>query len=160
MTAPVPNRQSPMAEVKKGLMSIGSFSMDQNFLQNQTVKGKIKCGGWLFDCSLFSFSNLRSNYPSVYVRLKPSLDEDNEEGKPQTDDKKVWDIKKLGASDAIVERGVLRKVEGKSSFNIDQVFDESAQTPLLYKSIARSMVHSVLGGKNATLFAYGQTGAG
>lgn len=42
MTASVPNRHSPMGEVKKGVMNMvnmGSFVVDQNFLQNQTIKG-------------------------------------------------------------------------------------------------------------------------
>ena len=39
MTASVPNRHSPMAEVKNSVSNMGSFVVDQNFLQNQTIKG-------------------------------------------------------------------------------------------------------------------------
>jgi Kinesin motor domain len=95
------------------------------------------------------------------VRLRPSLDDDDDDdGKKRKDDKGAWDVKKSGAQDSIVERGVLRKVEGKNYFNVDQVFDENAHTSFLYKNIARSMVHTVLNGKHATIFMYGQTGAG
>ena len=69
-------------------------------------------------------------------------------------------MKKSGALDTLVENGVVRRAEGKSVFSFDQVFDEDAKTPLLYKSIARSMVHSVIAGKNATIFAYGGSGSG
>jgi len=39
MTAPVPNRHSPMAEVKKGVANAEAFTVDHNFLKNQSVKG-------------------------------------------------------------------------------------------------------------------------
>ena len=39
MTASVPNRHSPKAEVKNSVANMGSFVVDQNFLQNQTIKG-------------------------------------------------------------------------------------------------------------------------
>ncbi len=38
MTAPVPNRQSPITTVKSSV-SVGSFVVDPNFLQAQTIKG-------------------------------------------------------------------------------------------------------------------------
>ena len=65
-----------------------------------------------------------------------------------------------GAMVTMTQKGTARKVEGKTMFHFDQVFDEESQTPLIYKSIARPMVQSVLDGKHATIFAYGQTGAG
>jgi Kinesin motor domain len=101
-----------------------------------------------------------ASFVIVFVRLKPSLDEEEDGKKKIKDEKGAWDVKKMGGNDTIVERGVLLKVDGKNSFSVDQVFDEYAQTPFLYKNIARSMVHSVLSGKNATIFAYGETGAG
>ena len=59
-----------------------------------------------------------------------------------------------------MQKGVARKVDGRTLFNFDLVFDEDTPTPFLYKSVAREMVHTVLNGKHATIFAYGQTGSG
>jgi len=97
----------------------------------------------------------------VFVRLRPTPeDEENDKKKSSKDEKGGWDVKKMGSHDCIVERGVLRKADGRTSFNVDQIFDEYASTPFLYKHIARAMVHTVLGGKHATIFAYGETGSG
>jgi hypothetical protein len=50
MTASVPNRHSPMAEVKNSVSNMGSFVVDQNFLQNQTIKGMSSQQGWIQIC--------------------------------------------------------------------------------------------------------------
>eukprot|EP00934_Nitzschia_sp_Nitz4_P004306 Nitzschia sp. Nitz4//scaffold57_size113557//37246//40205//NITZ4_003987-RA/size113557-augustus-gene-0.169-mRNA-1//1//CDS//3329554834//4296//frame0 len=138
MTAPIPSSASPGQTLKK-TGDVGAFAIDQKFLDSQTIK--------------------------VYVRLKPPPEEEAEspedkKKKPKVDYKKVWDVKKSGVVESLVQKGVARKVEGRSLFHFDQVFEEMAQTPLLYKCFARSMVHTVLNGKHATIFAYGQTGSG
>jgi hypothetical protein len=61
--------------------------------------------------------------------------------------------------DTRMQRGTARKVEGRTVFHFDSIFDEQTQTPLVYMSIARPMVQSVLDGKHTTIFA-GQTGSG
>lgn len=43
-----------------------------------------------------------------------------------------------------MQKGITLKVEGKTLFHFDEVFDEDTKTPLVYKSIARGMVKSVL----------------
>jgi hypothetical protein len=75
-------------------------------------------------------------------------------------DRRAWSIEKAGNMYALVQKGAARKVDGRTIFHFDQVFDEDTKTPLLYKSIARPMVKNVLNGKHATIFAYGQTGSG
>jgi len=70
-----------------------------------------------------------------------------------------WIVDKTGATTALIQKG-LRKVEDRTIFHFDQIFDEDAKTPLVYKNIARPMVRAVLNGKHATIFAYGQTGSG
>jgi hypothetical protein len=99
---------------------------------------------------------------AVYVRLKPPEEDSGGDHahKKTRDSKRAWNIQKTGALDTLVQKGTARKVEGRTVFHFDQVFDEDAKTPLLYKSIARSMVHTVMDGKHATIFAYGQTGSG
>lgn len=94
------------------------------------------------------------------MRLKPQPENDAEQSKRgKKSEKKTWSVQKSGAVESLSQKGV-RKVEGKTVFNFDQVFEEEAQTPLIYKSMARAMVHTVLNGKHATIFAYGQTGSG
>lgn len=72
----------------------------------------------------------------------------------------AWSIKNVGKMESLIQTGCTRKVEGRTVFHFDQVFDEKTQTPLVYQSIARHMVPAVLKGKHATIFAYGQTGSG
>jgi len=99
----------------------------------------------------------------VAVRIRPL--NTSSESAPKDDNKKskekrAWTVEKTGAMDTLVQKGITRKVDGKSVFHFDSVFDEDSKTPLVYKSIARGMVKGVLSGKHATLFAYGQTGSG
>ena len=73
---------------------------------------------------------------------------------------KAWGIEFDGKMASMIQTGMTRKVEGRSVFHLDRVFDEETQTPLVYEGIAKHMVPAVLNGKHATMFAYGQTGAG
>lgn len=98
----------------------------------------------------------------VAVRLRPLL-EDSEvpkEKRRKNQDKRAWKIEKMGSMDTLIQKGYARKVEGRTVFHFDQVFDEDIKTPLLYKSIARPMVREFLNGKHASIFTYGQTGSG
>lgn len=61
---------------------------------------------------------------------------------------------------SMIQTGMTRKIEGRSVFHLDRVFDEETQTAKVYEGIAKHMVPTVLNGKHATMFAYGQTGAG
>ena len=40
----------------------------------------------------------------------------------------------------MIQTGMTRKVEGRSVFHLDRVFDEETQTPLVYEGIAKHMV--------------------
>jgi hypothetical protein len=98
----------------------------------------------------------------VAVRLRPLLEDPEKENKKKNKkgDKQAWNLDKTGGMDTMIQKGTARKVEGRTVFHFDSIFDEQTQTPLVYKSIARPMVQSVLDGKHATIFAYGQTGSG
>lgn len=98
----------------------------------------------------------------VAVRFRPlSIDpEAPKEFKKKNGEKRAWNTADAGSMVSLTQNTYGRKVEGRSVFHFDQVFDEAAQTPLVYKSIARPMVHAALNGKHATIFAYGQTGSG
>ena len=101
-------------------------------------------------------------YEIVAVRLRPLL-EDSEvpkEKRRKNQDKRALKIEKMGSMDTLIQKGYARKVEGRTVFHFDQVFDEDIKTPLLYKSIARPMVREFLNGKHASIFTYGQTGSG
>ena len=83
----------------------------------------------------------------VAVRIRPlntisesSPNNDNEKSKEKT----AWALEKSGAMDTLVQKGMTLKVDGKSVFRFDSVFDEDTQTPLVYKSMARGMVKTVL----------------
>lgn len=78
----------------------------------------------------------------------------------KTTDKRAWSLHRGGAGTTLSQKGTARKVEGKTLFQFDQIFDEDTLTPLLHQSITRPMVKSVLSGQHATVFAYGQTGSG
>jgi hypothetical protein len=72
----------------------------------------------------------------------------------------AWMTETDGTMVSLIQKGHPRRVEGRTVFHFDQVFDEEVQTPRVYQNIARPMVPSVLNGKHATIFAYGQTGSG
>ena len=96
------------------------------------------------------------------MRLRP-LFEDAEglrENRQKNLENRAWSTEKVGGMVSLAQKGYARNVEGRTIFHFDQVFDEDAHTPLVYKSIARPMVRAVLDGKHATIFAYGQTGSG
>ena len=96
------------------------------------------------------------------MRLRP-LFEDAEglrENRQKNLENRAWSTEKVGGMVSLAQKGYARNVEGRTIFHFDQVFDEDAHTPLVYKSIARPMVRAVLNGKHATIFAYGQTGSG
>lgn len=46
------------------------------------------------------------------------------------------------------------------SYTFDQVYDQYSTQEAVYETTARAVVDSALQGYNATIFAYGQTGAG
>lgn len=81
----------------------------------------------------------------VAVRIRP-LQIDSEKTQKGNGKKSQagWNVEKSGATDTLIQKGAVRKVEGKTIFHFDQIFDEDTQTPLLYKSLARPMVKTVV----------------
>jgi len=101
----------------------------------------------------------RNGNISVSVRLCPMPE--GAGGPGENLDAGAWSIENVGGEmESLIQTGCIRKVEGRTVFHFDQVFDEKTHTPLVYQSIARPMVPAVLNGKHATIFAYGQTGSG
>eukprot|EP00538_Stauroneis_constricta_P000327 CAMPEP_0119545576 /NCGR_PEP_ID=MMETSP1352-20130426/282_1 /TAXON_ID=265584 /ORGANISM="Stauroneis constricta, Strain CCMP1120" /LENGTH=960 /DNA_ID=CAMNT_0007590135 /DNA_START=710 /DNA_END=3595 /DNA_ORIENTATION=- len=119
------------------------FKIDPNLVQSQVIKVAIRLRP-LQDPA----ANDENNNSSSNKRSKSS------------DVKKAWSLQKSGATDSFVQNGVVRKVEGRSVFHFDQIFEEDTKTPLLYKSLARPMVKTVISGRHGTIFAYGNTGTG
>jgi hypothetical protein len=158
MTAPVvTNGASPIAS---------DFKLDPQVAdQSHSIKGTStilhsQLAG-VVRCLLFSKSHLLSC--TVAIRLRPLIGESenqNDKRKKKNIDQRAWTIEKHGSMDTLVQKGHARRIEGRTAFRFDHVFDEDIQTPLIYKSIARPMVRSLLNGKHATIFAYGQTGSG
>ena len=81
------------------------------------------------------------------VRIRPlsTQSEESPKNEKKSKEKRAWSLEKSGAVDTLVQTGLTLKVEGKSVFHFDSVFDEDTKTPLVYKSIARGMVKGVLG---------------
>ena len=96
----------------------------------------------------------------VAVRLRPLVEDSKGPRKNGKKSVEAWTTEEVGAMTSLTQKGYGRKVEGRTVFHFDQVFDENAPTPLVYNRIARPMVRAVLNGKHATIFAYGQTGSG
>jgi hypothetical protein len=90
-------------------------------------------------------SSFVSFLSAVAVRIRPlQTDSENPQKGNGKKIKAGWTVQKSGATDTLIQKGTARKVEGKTVFHFDSVFDEETQTPLLYKSIARSMVKTVV----------------
>lgn len=101
---------------------------------------------------------------SVAVRLRPLQDKelapDGSGKKSKHGDKCAWNLQRGGGTDSLVQKGTARKKDGHTAFHFDHIFDQDTKTPLMYMSIARPMVKTVLSGRHGTIFAYGQTGSG
>lgn len=52
------------------------------------------------------------------------------------------------------------RVTGKTFFTYDRAFGETTSTEMVYESVAKGIVNSVVAGINGTVFAYGQTSSG
>jgi hypothetical protein len=100
---------------------------------------------------------------SVAVRLRPFHDQESAPDggkKSKNAEKRGWNLQRGGGTDSLIQKGTARKKDGHTAFHFDHIFDEDTKTPLLYMSIARPMVKTVLSGRHGTIFAYGQTGSG
>lgn len=106
--------------------------------------------------------DIRSVHIKVAVRLCPFRENDGGPKKKvrESPDVRAWSTETDGAMISFTQKGCTRKIEGRTVFHFDQIFDEETETPLVYQNIAKPMVPAVLSGKHATIFAYGQTGAG
>jgi len=52
------------------------------------------------------------------------------------------------------------RINGRTFFTFDRAFAEKSNTGAVYEDVAKNIVHSVMGGLNGTIFAYGQTSSG
>ena len=64
------------------------------------------------------------------------------------------------ASSSDEEEPIPNPITGKTFFTFDKTFGEDTNTQVLYDSIAKNIVTSVMEGMNGTIFAYGQTSSG
>eukprot|EP00535_Pseudo-nitzschia_heimii_P013724 CAMPEP_0197199360 /NCGR_PEP_ID=MMETSP1423-20130617/33841_1 /TAXON_ID=476441 /ORGANISM="Pseudo-nitzschia heimii, Strain UNC1101" /LENGTH=742 /DNA_ID=CAMNT_0042653215 /DNA_START=107 /DNA_END=2333 /DNA_ORIENTATION=+ len=103
----------------------------------------------------------------VAVRFRPLWEASKRPRKLMEGDPDVsaWTTERIGSIVSLTQKGCERKVEGRTVFHLDELFDEETHTLQVYQSVALPMVSSVemesmLNGKHATIFAYGQTGSG
>ncbi len=52
------------------------------------------------------------------------------------------------------------KNKGKVAFTFDKVFDEDSTTREIYDHVGKNLISGVIDGRNASIFAYGQTSSG
>lgn len=71
-----------------------------------------------------------------------------------------WDIDEDGDLDVLIQKGIRSKVEGKSMFHVDRVFEDRDKTELVYSDVCDPIVTAVINGQHGTIFGYGQTGGG
>ncbi|XP_065055054.1 kinesin-like protein KIF22-B [Rhopilema esculentum] len=88
----------------------------------------------------------------VFIRLRPVMKKENEDGMPQCCAKKatekrlqLWNYRNPN-SDVL-------------EYEFDKVFSDDAAQSKIYEDV-KSLVPNVLNGQNATIFGYGPTGAG
>ncbi|GAX15403.1 kinesin family member 5 [Fistulifera solaris] len=101
-----------------------------------------------------------SNVPGlqVAVRVRPLNSSEQQRGR-------VW--KALNKYSSITQTtrdgeplAKSERVIGKTFFTYDKSFGENTSTDMVYESVAKGIVHSVVTGVNGTVFAYGQTSSG
>ncbi|XP_078050219.1 uncharacterized protein LOC144476829 [Augochlora pura] len=87
----------------------------------------------------------------VGIKLKPSIDEEKEEGSP-----KLWSVD----GNSIVSSDPETITRGKTEFKFDYVFDTDATTYNVFNSIVKPIVNATIDGINGTVFCYGQCRSG
>ena len=83
--------------------------------------------------------------------------------KESTIDRQVWRVlSKYNSVTQTTDTGqpLSERVNGRTFFTYDKTFAENTNTLAVYNNIAQGIVHSVMGGLNGTIFAYGQTSSG
>ncbi len=87
----------------------------------------------------------------VYVRFRPVNDREKSEKGNKADD---FSLK--------LNKDALKMVLKSKpyDFAFDEVFGDASEQSVVYETVARAAIDDVLRGYNATIFAYGQTGAG
>jgi len=94
----------------------------------------------------------------VYLRVRPLNKKEKSDGA-----KKVWtlDPAKHTIQETTPDGSTVRRVNGKSHFVFDMIFDENVSTVDVYEmSSIKNVVLNVLAGENGTICVYGQTASG
>jgi centromeric protein E len=95
-------------------------------------------------------------FAPVAIRLRPLNSNEAELSR-------VWKVlPKFNAVTQMTKEGkaLPDRVQGKNFFLYDKVFGEASSTKDVYDSVAKGIVVSACGGRNGTIFAYGQTSSG
>lgn len=75
--------------------------------------------------------------------------------KSDPSDANAWTIEK----NTIMQRNA-RKVQGRSVFSFDDIFQPDDTTQQVYETMVQPLVSGLVGGQNGTVFLYGQTSSG
>jgi Kinesin motor domain len=71
-----------------------------------------------------------------------------------------WTVQDEGSFDAVVQKGIRSKTEGKNTFHVDRAYEEQDSAETIYSDMCSAITHSVVHGTNGTVFTFGQTGGG
>ncbi|CAO1631542.1 unnamed protein product [Parajaminaea phylloscopi] len=99
--------------------------------------------------SLAGSAGPQSDAVAVHLRLRPLA----------ASESSAWCISPLSSSVSLQPSLAANRSSGGGSHRFDAVHTGSSND-VLYKTLARPLVHSVLSGINALIFAYGQTASG
>ena len=92
----------------------------------------------------------------VAIRMRPLNDNEGQH-------KRVWEVfPQYSSVTQTTPEGkpIKEKIIGRTFFTFDRTFAESNGTKDVYASMAKGIVHSVIGGLNGVVFTYGQTSSG
>mmetsp|Transcript_4026 Transcript_4026/g.5792 ORF Transcript_4026/g.5792 Transcript_4026/m.5792 type:complete len:666 (+) Transcript_4026:200-2197(+) len=106
--------------------------------------------------------------PPVGIRLRPRTVDGASSSNTATsrprfrkkrndDNQLAWSV--VSEENAIAQVGT-RRIDGKSIFTFDHIFEEDTTNVMIYDSMIRPIVWGAVSGRNGTVFCYGQTGSG
>ena len=98
----------------------------------------------------------------VICRFRPISAKEKREEKHQSLEQKYPEIQgtRLTLNRSANKKETRSKNAGLKTFNLDKIIDWETNQNRCFRIIGLPMVEAVLAGYNATIFAYGQTGAG
>ncbi|XP_057519952.1 kinesin-like protein KIN-8A isoform X2 [Amaranthus tricolor] len=144
-------RKAPISDTVARKLSLGS--------QLEGKGGRKLSIGQEMDDLLFEKQSNRNNRILVFVRLRPMMNRENENGCRSC--VRIVNHRDVYLTEFASENDYLRlkRLRGRH-FTFDASFSESASQMDVYSTTTADLVEAVLQGRNGSVFCYGATGAG